>query len=113
MLHPSGDSLKQSRGVRSTESSDLRASRIGTGVWLEAAFGGKFWDEAGNLPIGVQTDGSSCGICVLNAIEHATLGHPLFTMAARHGLWVWYFLAAMQYAHRKVRIRCYQLDAMT
>lgn len=56
------------------------------------------------LPIGQQKDGHSCGICVVNAIEHAMSDVPLFTDADRYHLRIWYFVEAVKYLLNNVRV---------
>jgi hypothetical protein len=38
--------------------------------WLESQFNGKWNDVGGSLLIGIQYDGNSCVICVINAIAY-------------------------------------------
>lgn len=59
--------------------------------WTSTLFYRKFNNCGQILPIGVQRDGISCGICVLNALEHVLFGAPLFTQKRRNFLRVQYF----------------------
>ena len=59
--------------------------------WLKTNFQRSFKNLGQTLPIGTQKDAISCGICVLNALEHALLGAPLFTDDRRNLLRVQYF----------------------
>jgi hypothetical protein len=51
--------------------------------WTTTSFHGSFKNLGQTLPIGTQQDGTSCGVCVLNTLEHALLDTHLFT----HGRW--------------------------
>jgi hypothetical protein len=78
--------------------SKLKPLRTRLRAWLGRLFGGTFEDQGNSLPIGLQQDGNSCGICVLNAMEHAVFGVPLFRHEGRLGLHVRYFVAMTKYA---------------
>jgi hypothetical protein len=56
-----------------------------------------------DLAIGTQDDGYSCGICVMNAIDHAIYKVPLFTNDMRHALRVSYFVKLTNYVLYDVR----------
>lgn len=73
-----GDSLNKDR----SES----LANLGSALrdWLEQALGAEFEGNGRTLPIGSQDDGSSCGVCVLNAIDHAIFGTALFRPSDRH-----------------------------
>jgi hypothetical protein len=47
-------------------------------VWLGCMFATEFRD-LGAILIGQQDNGHSCGICAINAMEHAIFSTPLFT----------------------------------
>jgi len=64
--------------------------RRGLARWLSIVFGVGFKDLGNTFLIGRQKDGHSCGICVINAIEHAIFGVPLFTDKDRNVLRVRY-----------------------
>lgn len=99
-----GDSLHKSNGsLKGRKSSDtlLQDTRTGILHWLDKS-GFKLTDIGNVLAIGEQVDTNSCGICVLNAIEHAIFGHSLFQYATRHEHRLRYFLAAFQYSANKV-----------
>ena len=53
-------------------------------AWLNPIYDTVFICRGWTVPIGNQDDGSSCGACVLNAIDHAIFGTPLFTPNDRH-----------------------------
>jgi len=72
--------------------------------WLSVVFEVQFKDLGNTLPTGRQTDGHSCGICVINAIEHAIFGVPLFTDRDRYRLRIQYFVEATEYLLNNVRI---------
>ena len=57
-----------------------------------------------HFPIGWQNDRHSCGICVINAIEHAIFNVPLFADENRYKLCVWYFVEAVKYLLNDVGI---------
>ena len=46
---------------------------------FSAVFKIVFTDAGNTLAHGVQEDSSSCGVCTVNAIEHAVFGAKLFT----------------------------------
>ena len=81
---------------------DLQSIRTGIINWLDTMKGLKVNDNANTLAIGVQSDTNSCGICVLNGIEHAIFGHDLFTHATRYEHRLRYFLAAFRYNSNQV-----------
>lgn len=66
-------------------------------------YGFPFRDEGRSLPIGRQDDGYSCGICVINAMEHAVFAAGLFTPAKRHSLRVRYFTEIARHLLGEVR----------
>jgi hypothetical protein len=92
-----GDSFNTPRN-----GADLVKLRNGLGKWLTRAFGGAFIDNGQTLSIGQQDDTYSCGICVLNSMEHAVCNVPLYTHADRHTLRVTYFTRLMGYLLRDV-----------
>jgi hypothetical protein len=94
-----GDSL----GDRKS-STDLEHICRGLEGWLNVTFGAGFKDLGKTLPIGRQADSYSCGICVINAIEHAMFGVPLFTDSDRHHLRIQYFVGAVKHLLNDVRI---------
>lgn len=49
------------------------------------------------LEIGRQEDITSCGICVVNSIEHHIFGTPLFTHGERDALRVYYFTKTVEF----------------
>ena len=73
--------------------------------WLGVVFGRQFTLLSSPLPIGKQGDYDSCGICVMNAIEHAVFGVPLFTERQWHQHRVRYFVEFMAYLIKVVRAR--------
>ena len=87
-----GDSL--GNRVPSTE---LQHIRHGLENWLNGGFWGSFEDLGNTFLIGQQQDGYSCGICVVNAIEHAMFNVPLFTDQDCYILRVRYFVEAVGY----------------
>ena len=64
----------------------------------------KFLRNAGKtLPVGRQGDSSSCGICVVNAIEHRMFETPLFTHSERNSLRAEYFIKVAEFLVNGVR----------
>jgi len=57
------------------------------------------------LEIGRQQDSNSCGIYVVNSIEHHMFGTPLFTHDERNALRAYYFTKAIEYLLDGVRIK--------
>jgi hypothetical protein len=108
----SGDLL--SGGVACTEAK-YRPLRMRLRAWLEKAFSDRFVDKGNSFPIGWQQDNNSCGICVLNAMEHAAFGVPLFQHEDRFGLCIQYFVAMARYALGQVGgpFLCGQWDVIT
>ena len=49
------------------------------------------------LPVGQQSDSSSCGICVINAIKHHMFETVLFTHSRRNSLHAEYFTKVVQF----------------
>ena len=56
------------------------------------------------LPVGRQRDSSSCGICVVNAIEHHMFETALFTHSRRNSLRAEYFTKVVQFLVNGVRV---------
>ena len=52
--------------------------------WLRLVDDPSYNSGGPRFPIGRQNDGNSCGICVLNAMDHAMFGADLFTHEGRH-----------------------------
>ena len=44
--------------------------------WTKSQFYTRFKNAGSVLPIGAQQDGISCGVCVLNALEHEIFVYP-------------------------------------
>jgi len=87
--------------------SNTQLDHISRGLenWLSAMFGVQFEDQGNTLPTGRQTDGHSCGVCVINAMEHAIFGVPLFADRDRYRLRVQYFVEAAKYLLNNVGSR--------
>ena len=82
--------------------------------WLNHLFPGKFSYGGRQLPIGQQDDGSSCGLCVMNAAEHKMLGAPLVTPDRSQHIRVQYFFDILTHVLRDVsRFFCSLLSAST
>jgi len=71
---------------------DITKILDGLGRWLATSFSRSFKKLGETLPIGTQKDAISCGICALNALEHALLDAPLYTHNRRNLLRVQYFV---------------------
>jgi hypothetical protein len=82
---------------------DLAGLRKRLSTWLTHVFGGSFKDLGSTLSIGKQNDEHSCGICVINAMEHAVLNTALFTHEDRYTLRIRYFVELAEYVLRNVR----------
>ena len=63
--------------------------------WMSVCFSNTFKNCGQVLPIGTQLDGTSCGVCVLNSLEHALLDIRLFTHKHRDDLRVQCFTKIM------------------
>lgn len=50
-------------------------------LWLRESFGQKFTDTGDSLAHAVQTDVSSCAICIENTVAHEVMGDPLWTQS--------------------------------
>jgi hypothetical protein len=64
--------------------------------WTRIMFYAPFKNVGEVLPIGIQQDGISCGVCVLNALEHEIFDTRLFTHDHRNVLRVQYFIDIMK-----------------
>jgi len=70
---------------------------------MSSAFKVAFTLSPLRIPIGLQLDCYSCGICVMNAMEHALFQVPLFTGNDRHRLRIQYFVNLVTYLrHREM-----------
>jgi len=81
-------------------------NKISHGIlkWGWAMFKKHFHSTGQTLEIGRQQDSTSCGICVINSIEHHMLGTPLFTHDERDNFRVYYFTKATEFLLKSVRI---------
>ena len=59
------------------------------------------------LEIGCQQDSDSCGICVVNSIEHYLFGATLFTHTKRSSFRIYYFTKAMEFLLNGVRTKSF------
>jgi hypothetical protein len=64
-----------------------------------------FQGIGGLLEIGRQQDGDSCGICVVNSIEHHMFGTPLFMPTERNTSRVSYFTKVLEFLLVNVRMK--------
>lgn len=65
--------------------------------WLSATYGGEFQNQGGTFPIGLQDDGSSCGVCVANSMAHAMVDQSLFTHHERDNIRMQCFTTILEY----------------
>ena len=73
------------------------------GRWLNSQFNEVRWKNKGNsLPIGVQFDSNSCGICSINAIAHAVFQDPVWRHGQRGLERVQWFVILAEHHLRKV-----------
>jgi hypothetical protein len=86
-----GNSLKYA-----SYKSDIDKICRGLDHWTNALFHAPFKNIGEVLPIGTQQDGISCGVCVLNALEHEIFVTRLFTHDRRNVLRVQYFMDIMK-----------------
>ena len=70
--------------------------------WLNDVFGPRFTLRTEPLPTGRQQDGYSCGVCVMNAMEHAAFNITLFTPKDRHRLRIRYFIHFVRFLYDDV-----------
>ena len=98
MLHDEGDSLHPPV-VRQ----DLKQIHFGLCKWLKAIFKVTFEDKGPTFAIGKQEDAHSCGICVINSIEHELFGTALFTHNSRNILRIRYFTEVVKFLLKEVR----------
>ena len=64
--------------------------------WTKTLFHAQFKNSGDILRIGAQQDGTSCGVCVFNALEHEIFDTRLFTHDRRDFLQVQYFVDIMK-----------------
>jgi len=69
----------------------------GIEAWTEAVFGTRFINGANSYDIGVQNDGNSCGVCVINAIKTYIHGGDIFNHATHFRYRLEYFIEAANY----------------
>lgn len=72
--------------------------------WLGLKFERKFASIGARFPIGPQDDGSSCGLCALNAMEHPMLGAKLFEHFKRDRIRMDYFTRMVKHMMVEVGI---------
>ena len=88
---------------KDSEGAHFVSTRSGLIKWLDAFFGGSFVGPAQILPIGKQEDTYSCGISVINAMDHAVSKAPLFTHETRNQHRISYFMHILQVILNAVR----------
>ena len=77
---------------------------MGLSRWLDGTLKTEFKAQGAAVPIGKQTDGDSCGICVLNAMDHAMVGTELFNQRAGHLVRMDLFTRTMRHLLEKVSL---------
>lgn len=82
---------------------DLKQIYFGLDKWLKAIFGVRFTDRGQTFAVGTQEDGHSCGICVINSLEHELFGAALFTHSSRNALRIHYFTEVIKFLLKEVR----------
>lgn len=70
----------------SSYKNDVNKICHGLDRWTKMNYHVSFKNMGRVMPIGTQQDTISCGVCVLNALENATLGVDLFTHNRRNNL---------------------------
>ena len=83
---------------------DVKQIYSGLEKWLRAMFNIPFKVKGTTFAIGKQDDGHSCGICVINSLEHDLFGTVLFTYSNRNILRICYFTEAIKFLLKGVRI---------
>ena len=86
-----GNSLQDDRYV-----GDINKISRGIERWGKVTFKKSFHGTGKTLEIGRQRDDSSCGICVVNSVEHRMFGTPLFAHSERDTFCVYYFTKTIQ-----------------
>jgi hypothetical protein len=87
--------------------SDLKMLIARLACWLRQTFKDEsrddgFRNDGGKLAIGMQRDTSSCGVCVISAIEHAALAQPMFHHDTRNLFRIRYFVEVTEFVLNKV-----------
>ena len=98
LLNGSGNSMSTDPPVEEALKCALRLRD-----WLGRIFDRRFVLQTQAFPIGIQDDGSSCGICVMNAMEHLVFNVELFTHETRFLHRVRYFVELVKYTCDQVR----------
>ena len=99
-----GDSLNdKSRGAA------LKPLYAGLEKWLSKMYPGTWTDDGMKFKIGKQQDSSSCGVCVLNAMDHAMRKKGLFQDARRHLFRIDLFIKLISYLIDKVGIHTWSI----
>jgi len=71
--------------------------KAGIGGWTEAVFGTPFTSKGRAYTVGAQMDASSCGVCVINAINASIHRTELFKAQARSKFRLRYFIEGVEY----------------
>jgi hypothetical protein len=95
-VHCTGDSLGYDR------QGELADLYTGMRKWLGLKFGRKFSSSGRKFTIGLQQDGSSCGLCALNAMDHAMLQATLFEHSMRDRIRMDYLVRMVRYVLSEV-----------
>lgn len=76
--------------------------------WLQTSFGYRFKLKGRTMKSGVQTDMRSCGLFVLNMLEHAVLGEALCEQSEMAQYRAWWFVQSVDRYAKNV---CSQLTS--
>ena len=76
---------------------DIPALCAGLEIWLSSVFNAPFKWRGRRLQIGQQTDSYSCGIFVMNVMEHAMFNRPIFGPEEKHDIHIRYFTELVEY----------------
>ena len=71
---------------------------------MKAIFYVSFEAKDPTFTIGKQKDGHSCGICVINLLEHELFGTTLFIHSSRNILRIHYFTETAKFLLKEVRM---------
>lgn len=72
--------------------------------WLTKLFNRRFTVQAKKQTTGIQLDDSSCGVCVMNAMEHSLFDVPLFEHETRFLHRLRLFVELMKHQMQIVRL---------
>ena len=91
---------------RANDKGDVPALRAGLEIWLSSVFNAPFKWRGRRLQIRQQTDSYSCGIFVMNAMEHTMFNRPIFGPEEKHNIRIRYFTELVEYVLELVSRSC-------